>query len=154
MDDPSSLKGIPLYHNQAPKKCPFHIKSRNQDRRSRLVVVSLQEVLLPVSSICAQLQLVVVSIQNQSGVLSLPYAIKLNGIIPGIVAMLVAAAGSIWSMRLIVACSNATECRSFGKITQIGGGMFLSITLDIMILIYTTGVSITFIAISKMLFQN
>ena len=83
------------------------------------------------------------------GVLSLPYAIKLNGIIPGLIAMAVAAVASIWSMRLIVACSNATECRSFGKITQIGGGKVLSLTLDIMILIYTTGVSITFICISK-----
>ena len=85
------------------------------------------------------------------GVLSLPYSFKLNGIILGILAMIFGAIAAVWSLRLIVSCSNSTNCTSFSKITMQGGGSGMATLLDIMVVIYVFGVSVTSICISMLI---
>ena len=62
--------------------------------------------------------------------------------------MIFGAIAAVWSLRLIVSCSNAINCTSFSKITKQGGGSGMATILDIMVVIYVFGVSVTSICIS------
>ena len=62
--------------------------------------------------------------------------------------MFFGAIAAVWSLRLIVSCSIVTNCTSLSKITKLGGGQGLATLLDIMVIIYIFGVSVTSLCIS------
>ena len=64
--------------------------------------------------------------------------------------MIFGAIAAVWSLRLIVSCSNETNCTSFSKITMQGGGSGMAALLDLMVVIYVFGVSVTSICISML----
>ena len=94
-----------------------------------------------------------------SGVLSLPYVLRLNGWVLGVVFILVGAFGKIsrclifaaaaWSLFMIAESAIKAKVKNFSKLTNYVGGKALELFLQINILIYMWGSCISYQIISK-----
>jgi amino acid permease len=77
-------------------------------------------------------------------VLSLPYVLRLNGWVLGVVFILVGAFAAAWSLFMIAESAIKAKVKNFSKLTNYVGGKALERFLQINILIYMWGSCISY----------
>ena len=71
-----------------------------------------------------------------SGVLSLPYVLKLNGYVQGVLFMLLGALAAEWSLSLLAHCAVSKNLKNFTGITNAAGGPKLTALLSYSIFLF------------------
>jgi len=79
-----------------------------------------------------------------SGVLSLPYVLKLCGYVQGLAFMLLGAAGAVISLRMLATIAVEQNLPNFSKIAIKAGGNGLNLMLSLMIMVFMFGSCISY----------
>lgn len=79
-----------------------------------------------------------------SGVLSLPYVLKLCGYAQGLAFMILGAAGALVSLRMLASVAVEQDLPNFSKIALKAGGDGLNLLLSVMIMVFMFGSCISY----------
>lgn len=79
-----------------------------------------------------------------SGVLSLPYVLKLNGYVAGMMLMFIGATAALISLRMLAAIATDHHLPNYSKIVIKAGGKNLNLILSGMILAFMFGSCISY----------
>ena len=79
-----------------------------------------------------------------SGVLSLPYVLRLNGWVLGTLFILVGAFAACWSLFMIAESAIKANVKNFSKLTNNVGGKALELFLQINIILFLAGSCISY----------
>mmetsp|Transcript_3214 Transcript_3214/g.5357 ORF Transcript_3214/g.5357 Transcript_3214/m.5357 type:complete len:351 (+) Transcript_3214:71-1123(+) len=88
-----------------------------------------------------------------SGVLSLPYVLRLNGYVLGICFIMTGAIAAVWSNKILANMAVQEKLPNLSRLANKAGGEFLEKSLQWMILIYTFGSCISYEIIITSLFK-
>ena len=79
-----------------------------------------------------------------AGVLSLPYVLRINGLILGTALIIVGAISGYYSMQMILIRSLDTGAKNFSELAKLAGGKALTILLQISILSFMFGACVSY----------
>ena len=79
-----------------------------------------------------------------SGVLELPYVLRINGWILGTLMILVGALSGYYSNKMILKRSIEVKAKNYSDLCQIGGGRPLKLALQITLLVFFWGVCLSY----------